>query len=106
MKRIIATSLAVAAFSLGLFGCSSTGTTGSATPAPTIVFVWDWPAASVPNTSSSTSGLSFQSPLDPGGAVKDTSLAQGSYAVNLAVKNLSQGAKTYTYFDSAKVTCQ
>jgi len=41
MKRIIATSLAVAALSLGLFGCSSTGTTGSATPTRTIVFVWD-----------------------------------------------------------------
>ncbi|MHB1591827.1 MAG: alkaline phosphatase family protein [Sulfuricella sp.] len=66
---------------------------------PTVV------AVSVPNTSSSTSGLVFQSPLDPTGATTDNSLT-GTYTVNLVVKNLSQSGKTYTYFDSAKVTRQ
>lgn len=57
------------------------------------------------NASSSTSGLSFQSPVDPSGATLDASLT-GAYTVNLVTKKLVQGGKTYTYFDYAKVTRQ
>jgi len=67
---------------------------------PTVV------TATLPNTSASITGLTFLSPYDINGTTIDTALIQGSYAVKLSVKSLSQGTKTYTYFDNAKVTRQ
>jgi arylsulfatase A-like enzyme len=61
---------------------------------------------SAPLITSSTSGLTFLSPLDPSGATTDTALGAGSYTVNLMVKKLLQNGKTYTYFDYAKVIRQ
>nr|WP_211209874.1 alkaline phosphatase family protein [Uliginosibacterium gangwonense] len=63
------------------------------------------PKSGTGSAASSTSGLSFQSPLDPSGATLDSALT-GSYSVNLVTKNLTQAGKKYTYFDYAKVTRQ
>ncbi len=61
--------------------------------------------ANLQGTSSQISGVKFQSPLDPSGKTTDSKLG-GNYTVDLHIKNLSQGDKTYTYFDYAKVTRQ
>jgi len=47
-------------------------------------------------------GLRFELPTDPTGASADASLAQGTYTINLAVKDLTVGNKTYRYFDYAQ----
>jgi len=63
----------------------------------------------VPSTvtpSSAATGLSFELPTDPTGASKDSSLAVGSYTVNLQVKDLTVDGKTYRYFDYAKAVRQ
>jgi hypothetical protein len=60
--------------------------------------------AVTPSTVASTTatGLVFELPTDPTGATKDASLTAGSYAINLAVKDLTVDNKTYRYFDYAK----
>lgn len=59
-------------------------------------------AASTLNPAAPATGLAFQSPVDPTGAILDTSLSQGTYTINLPVKDLTQDGKTYRYFDFAK----
>jgi hypothetical protein len=59
-------------------------------------------AASVVTPPSVATGLRFELPTDPTGATADTSLAQGTYTINLAVKDLTVDNKTYRYFDYAK----
>nr|WP_284506975.1 alkaline phosphatase family protein [Caballeronia sp. GAFFF1] len=59
-------------------------------------------AASVVAPPSVATGLRFELPTDPTGATADTSLAQGTYTINLAVKDLTVDNKTYRYFDYAK----
>lgn len=56
--------------------------------------------------SSTASGLSFELPTDPTGKTKDTSRIIGSYAITLAVKDLTVDGKTYRYFDYARATRQ
>lgn len=51
-------------------------------------------------------GLTFESPTDPTGATKDTTLTRGSYSIGLAVKDLTMDGKTYRYFDYAKAIRQ
>jgi arylsulfatase A-like enzyme len=51
-------------------------------------------------------GLRFELPTDPTGATADTSLAQGTYTINLAVKDLTVDNKTWRYFDYAKAVRQ
>jgi predicted AlkP superfamily pyrophosphatase or phosphodiesterase len=55
---------------------------------------------------SAATGLSFELPTDTTGATKDTSLTTGSYTINLMVKDLTVGSKTYRYFDYAKAVRQ
>jgi len=62
--------------------------------------------ASTVNPVSPATGLSFEVPTDPTGATKDAALTQGSYTINLAVKDLSVDGKTYRYFDYAKAVRQ
>ncbi|CAM2154636.1 Phosphodiesterase [Pararobbsia alpina] len=62
--------------------------------------------ASVVNPTASATGLQFELPTDPTGVIKDTSLTQGSYTINLAVKDLKVDNKTYRYFDYAKAVRQ
>jgi arylsulfatase A-like enzyme len=47
-------------------------------------------------------GLTFELPTDPTGAAKDTTLAKGTYNIELSVKDLTVGGKSYRYFDSAR----
>ena len=67
----------------------------ASTTAPTVV-------ASVVSPGGPATGLSFEMPTDPTGSVKDLSLPAGSYSVNLSVKDLTVGGKTYRYFDNAR----
>lgn len=63
----------------------------------------------VPSTvtpTASATGLRFEVPTDPTGATVDTGLAQGSYTISLAVKDLTVDNKTYRYFDYAKAVRQ
>jgi predicted AlkP superfamily pyrophosphatase or phosphodiesterase len=57
---------------------------------------------SVVNPVTSASGLVFKSPVDPTGATIDTALPNGSYSINLVVKDLTMDGKTYRYFDYAQ----
>lgn len=57
-------------------------------------------------SSAAATGLRFERPTDPTGAVADTALTAGRYSINLAVKDLTVGGKTYRYFDSAKAVRQ
>ncbi|MBE7940944.1 MULTISPECIES: alkaline phosphatase family protein [Ramlibacter] len=68
----------------------------------------DTPAvtASVVQPASAATGLRFELPTDPTGATADTALTQGSYSIELAVKDLTVGGKTYRYFDHAKAVRQ
>jgi hypothetical protein len=50
--------------------------------------------------------LSFKLPTDPSGAVIDGSLGTGTYSVDLTVKDLTVGGKTYRYFDQATAVRQ
>ncbi len=70
-------------------------TSPAATATPSVV-------ASVVTPGSSATGLSFETPTDPTGTVKDLSLPMGSYSINLSVKDLTVGGKTYRYFDNAR----
>ena len=47
-------------------------------------------------------GLVFELPTDPTGAVKDTALKDGTYTIDMAVKDLTVDGKTYRYFDHAR----
>jgi hypothetical protein len=51
-------------------------------------------------------GLSFELPTDPTGQTKDAALTQGTYTIELAVKDLRVDGKTYRYFDYAKAVRQ
>ncbi|HEX7454830.1 MAG TPA: alkaline phosphatase family protein [Gallionella sp.] len=59
-------------------------------------------SASVVKPFTDATGLTFELPTDPTGAAKDTTLSSGSYSINLAVKDLVVGGKTYRYFDNAQ----
>jgi len=52
--------------------------------------------------SSTATGLRFELPTDPTGATADPSLSGGSYTIELAVKDLTVGGRSYRYFDSGK----
>jgi arylsulfatase A-like enzyme len=47
-------------------------------------------------------GLAFEVPTDPTGATKDAALTKGTYNIELSVKDLTVGGKSYRYFDSAR----
>jgi arylsulfatase A-like enzyme len=57
---------------------------------------------SVVNPATTATGLVFKSPVDPTGATVDAALAAGNYSINLVVKDLTVGGKTYRYFDYAQ----
>ena len=57
---------------------------------------------SVVNPTTVATGLVFKSPVDPTGATIDAALAAGNYSINLMVKDLTVGGKTYRYFDYAQ----
>ena len=63
-------------------------------------------AASSISPSAPATGLSFETPLDPTGRTRDTSLPLGTYTITLQVKDLTIDGKTYRYFDYAKATRQ
>ncbi|SPB18032.1 hypothetical protein NOV72_05231 [Caballeronia novacaledonica] len=63
-------------------------------------------AASTITPPAPATGLRFELPTDPTGATADTSLAKGTYTINLAVKDLTVDNKTYRYFDYAKAIRQ
>jgi hypothetical protein len=54
----------------------------------------------------SASGLRFELPNDPTGATADAALPAGRYTIELGVKDLSTGGRTYRYFDYAKAVRQ
>ncbi len=54
------------------------------------------------NPSVAATGLSFKLPTDLAGASSDPALTNGSYSVNLMVKDLTVDGKTYRYFDYAQ----
>ena len=56
--------------------------------------------------SSAATGLNFELPTDPTGKKKDLSMTNGSYTINLEVKDLTVDSKTYRYFDYAKAVRQ
>ncbi len=62
--------------------------------------------ASTVSPTTPATGLRFETPLDPTGKMADSSLNQGIYNINLAVKDLTVNGKTYRYFDYAKATRQ
>lgn len=61
---------------------------------------------SVVNPTTTASGLQFEVPTDLTGTIKDATLTQGTYTINLAVKDLKVDNKTYRYFDYAKAVRQ
>ncbi|MEP6739480.1 MAG: alkaline phosphatase family protein [Caldimonas sp.] len=67
----------------------------SSASAPSIVSL-------VVNPASEATGIVFKSPVDPTGATVDAALAGGNYSINLVVKDLSVGGKTFRYFDYAQ----
>ena len=58
--------------------------------------------ASVVNPVLPAVGLSFKVPTDLTGASTDAALSNGSYSINLSVKDLTVDGKTYRYFDYAQ----
>ena len=58
--------------------------------------------ASVVNPSAAATGLTFKVPTDLTGATIDAALSNGSYSINLMVKDLTVDGKTYRYFDYAQ----
>jgi arylsulfatase A-like enzyme len=58
--------------------------------------------ASIVSPTAPALGLHFELPTDLTGATLDPALRVGSYTIDLAVKDLTIGGKTYRYFDSAK----
>lgn len=63
-------------------------------------------ASSVTPSAGSASGLTFETPLDPTGNTRDSSLPRGTYTITLQVKDLTIDGKTYRYFDYARATRQ
>ncbi|MDR2990370.1 MAG: alkaline phosphatase family protein [Burkholderiaceae bacterium] len=61
---------------------------------------------SVVTPTAPATGLHFELPTDPTGNAKDAALTQGTYTIDLAVKDLSVDGKTYRYFDYAKAVRQ
>lgn len=59
-------------------------------------------AASVVTPAGAATGLRFELPTDPTGVAADTTLAAGSYSIELAVKDLTLDNKIYRYFDYAR----
>jgi arylsulfatase A-like enzyme len=57
---------------------------------------------SVVTPAAAATGLTFELPTDPTGAAKDTALTKGTYSIELSVKDLTVGGKSYRYFDSAR----
>lgn len=53
-------------------------------------------------SSSTATGLAFEVPTDPTGATTDAALPDGTYRIDLAVKDLTVDGKTYRYFDHAR----
>ena len=58
--------------------------------------------ASVVNPPAAATGLAFELPTDTTGATRDTKLNEGTYTIDMAVKDLTVDGKTYRYFDHAK----
>ena len=58
--------------------------------------------AGIVNPSAQATGLSFKLPTDPSGAAVDTARSNGSYSINLMVKDLTVDGKTFRYFDYAQ----
>lgn len=56
----------------------------------------------VVNPTAPATGLTFKVPTDLTGATVDTALSNGSYSINLMVKDLTVDGKTYRYFDYAQ----
>lgn len=54
------------------------------------------------NPASDATGLTFKVPTDPSGATNDSTLPLGTYSIDLRIKLLSRGGKSWTYFDQAK----
>jgi hypothetical protein len=67
----------------------------ASTGKPTVV-------ASTIRPASAAAGLVFELPTDPTGATRDTALNEGSYTIDMVVKDLSVDGKTYRYFDHAR----
>lgn len=63
-------------------------------------------ASGIVTPASAATGLRFEVPNDPTGATADAALTQGTYTINLAVKDLTVGGRTYRYFDYAKALRQ
>ena len=63
-------------------------------------------ASSTVTPTAPATGLRFEPPTDPTGATADASLTRGTYTINLQVKDLTVGGKTYRYFDYAKAVRQ
>jgi arylsulfatase A-like enzyme len=63
-------------------------------------------ASAVVTPAASATGLQFELPNDPTGATKDAALTAGTYTINLAVKDLTVGGRTWRYFDYAKAVRQ
>ncbi len=63
-----------------------------------------WPH--VLNPTSPATGLTFETPLDPTGATKDTARSGGSYTIQLVVKDVKIDDRTYRYFDYARAIRQ
>lgn len=58
--------------------------------------------ASTVTPAAPATGLAFEVPTDPTGATKDAALTKGTYNIELSVKDLTVGGKSYRYFDSAR----
>ncbi|MFZ6760790.1 alkaline phosphatase family protein [Undibacterium sp. Ji50W] len=58
--------------------------------------------SAVLNPTAPSTGLVFKLPTDPSGATVDAALSNGSYTINLVVKDLTVDGKTYRYFDYAQ----
>ncbi len=69
------------------------------TQSPTVV-------RSVVTPSAPATGLRFELPTDPTGATADTMLGNGTYSIELAVKDLTVDGRTYRYFDYARAVRQ
>jgi hypothetical protein len=58
--------------------------------------------SSTVNPTSPATGLRFETLTDLTGTTADATLTQGTYNINLQVKDLTVNGKTYRYFDYAK----
>lgn len=62
--------------------------------------------ATVLRPAAPATGLRFERPNDPTGAQADPALPAGRYTIELAVKDLHAGGRTYRYFDYARAVRQ